>query len=288
MRGTVDRRAAASRCRTWPRLERLERPGLAGQRVVQADGHARRPRRSRRAIAAIERPAPSAPSRLPVDALTLTAPAVEPEQRRRSPRASASRWAPSLGRAPMTVRSTAPGASRRLGEPARPRRRAARCSRRPAGVRASAGKRRPRSPSPAAPSSASATAWSATSPSEWPARRGRAGDLTPPSRSGSPGPNGWLSWPIPIRGARGAQRAPARAEIVGQRHLEVRWVAGDGMDRDLQASSRAASSVNSRGPSAGNRPVCPHSSSRRDPLRRLGRPEVARSTVADDVRPRSA
>ena len=58
----------------------------------------------------------------------------------------------------------------------------------PRGVRPSAGKSRPRSPRPAAPSSASATAWRATSPSEWPWRRGAPAISMPPSASGPPGP----------------------------------------------------------------------------------------------------
>ena len=126
-----------------------------------------------------------------------------------------------------------PGARPRRREARRPPCAAARRSRRRAACVASAGNRRPRSPRPAAPRSASATACSATSPSEWPARAGTPSTVTPPSRSGAPGPNGWLSCPNPIRGAApGAQRLLDAAQVVGQRHLEVRRVAGDRMNRD--------------------------------------------------------
>ena len=90
--------------RTWPSRERLERPGLAGQRVLQAESHAaasqRRDRRRRDGP-----PAPSGPSRLPVEALTLTRPAVEPERAPAIASRIASRRSPRRGRAPMIVTS---------------------------------------------------------------------------------------------------------------------------------------------------------------------------------------
>ena len=61
------------------------------------------------ASAEIARPAPSAPSRLPVDALTLTALAVQSEQAARSRRASRRGASPSRGRAAMIVTSTEAG-----------------------------------------------------------------------------------------------------------------------------------------------------------------------------------
>ena len=94
----------------------------------------------------------------------------------------ASRRSPSRGRAPIdrhVERRRARGRPPRARAITSP---AARRSRRPRGVRASAGKRRPRSPRPAAPSSASATAWSTTSPSEWPAAWGRPATSIPPRR----------------------------------------------------------------------------------------------------------
>src|SRR6266540_4134725 len=58
-----------------------------------------------------------------------------------------------------------------------------------------AGNSRPRSPSPAAPSNASATAWRATSPSEWPWSLGALSIVIAPRASGRPAPNEWLSSP---------------------------------------------------------------------------------------------
>ena len=67
----------------------------------------------------------------------------------------------------------------------------------PAQVGSDAGKWRPRSPSPAAPSIASATAWATTSASLWPARPAAPGTVTPPRTSGRPGSpeNRWTSNP---------------------------------------------------------------------------------------------
>ena len=149
---------------------------------------------------------PSGPSRLPVEALAETRSGATP----RSPATRsrmASRCGASRGRAPTMTRSRP--ATR---QPAVVNRTSAASRRRvlsiPRGVRSSAGARRPRSPRPAAPSSASATAWRTTSPSEWPCSRGAPGISTPPSRSGSPGPNGWRSRPSPIRGAAGPGSPP--------------------------------------------------------------------------------
>ena len=68
----VDRRPAAVDPDV-ARLERLERPRLAGQRVVEPDVIRAAPAIAT-AAAEMPRPAPSIPLRLPVDALTLTAP----------------------------------------------------------------------------------------------------------------------------------------------------------------------------------------------------------------------
>src|SRR6266550_2523438 len=69
MHGSVDGRAAAVHPDV-ARLERLERPRLARQRVVEADHRLRTSVATARAE--IPRPAPSIPTKLPVDALTLT------------------------------------------------------------------------------------------------------------------------------------------------------------------------------------------------------------------------
>ena len=57
---------------------------------------------------------------------------------------------------------------------------------------------------------ASATAWRATSPSEWPCSRGAPAMRIPPSASGSPGPNGCESWPMPVR----------RRRVAAERHRD--------------------------------------------------------------------
>ena len=119
------------------------------------------------ARALIERPAPSAPSRLPVDAFTLTALGSRP-----SSSAIASRIASRCAAEARPGRRRSSGPRRPAASRRPPRRRTtpSRSSRwrSPRASPASAGKRRPRSPRPAAPSSASHTACSATSPSECP------------------------------------------------------------------------------------------------------------------------
>ena len=55
---------------------------------------------------------------------------------------------------------------------------------------------------------------------------------TPPSASGPPGPNGWLSCPIPVRVTRPAQRLRHAIEVGRERHLEIAWIARDHMDID--------------------------------------------------------
>src|ERR1039457_3681092 len=58
------------------------------------------------------------------------------------------------------------------------------------------------SPAATAPSSASVSACSSTSPSEWPARPAWCGISTPPIFSGMPGWNSCESQPKPMRGVR--------------------------------------------------------------------------------------
>src|SRR3954470_14074921 len=143
--------------------QRDERSGVPGQRVVKPERH-RASSTVAMASAEIDRPAPSAPSRFPVEALTLTADG-STWSRLAIVSRIASRYVPSRGRAAMIVRSTVaarqPAAATRLATS--PTNVALSI---PDGVRASAGNRRPRSPRPAAPSRASEIAWSATSPSE--------------------------------------------------------------------------------------------------------------------------
>ena len=63
----------------------------------------------------------------------------------------------------------------------------------------SAGKRRPRSPRPAADRTAEAAACKTTSPSEWPYRRGAVAMTMPPRRRPFSGPKPCVSWPRPKR-----------------------------------------------------------------------------------------
>ena len=102
----------------------------------------------------------------------------------------------------------------------------------PRGVRASAGNRRPRSPRPAAPSRASATACSTTSPSEWPASRGAPGISMPPRRRPRAGTERVAVVAEADAHGRRGERLFDPAQVVGQRHLEVRGFTGDRMDRD--------------------------------------------------------
>ena len=123
-------------------------------------------------------------------------------------------------------------------------------------VRASAGKRRPRSPSPAAPSSASRDGVEddvAVGVADQ-ARRARR-SRPRRGRSGVPGPNGWLSWPMPgpRRAGRAEDQRPPAARSAGSVTLRLPGSPGTTWTSMLQASSRAASSVNVSGPSAGNR-----------------------------------
>ena len=90
-------------------LQRLERADLARERVLEADRHAA-VRSVATARAEIDRPAPSSPARLPVEALTLTAPGSMPRIAAIASRIASSR-SPSLGRAPMTTMSMPEGES---------------------------------------------------------------------------------------------------------------------------------------------------------------------------------
>ena len=225
----VDRRAAAVDPDVAG-LERLEGAGLARERVLQADRHAA-VRSVATARAEMERPAPSSPARLPVEALTLTAPGSMPRIAAIASRMASSR-APSLGRAPMTTMSIDEGESPTPASRARDlpeERRRWRCpsasAHRPGtggpgrrGRRHPAGRRRRRAARRRRPS----------------ARRagGRPGSRCRPGAGPGPGPNGWLSWPKPTRTAAGRERLLGAAQVVGQRHLDVRGFAGDRMDGD--------------------------------------------------------
>ena len=107
-----------------------------------------------------------------------------------------------------------PGASRRPAGSAR-RGAAARCRVRRASGASVDGNHSPMSPRSAAPSSASISAWTAASPSEWPASPRGWGIRTPPSHSGTPSAKACTSRPEPTRITRGSSIARARAKSSG-------------------------------------------------------------------------
>ncbi len=211
--------------------------------------------------------------------------------RRRGPSSSAiasriaSRRPPSRGRAPTIVRSTPTGRQPAAAEARRRPPRAARALSMPRGVAASAGNSRPRSPRPAAPSRASATAWSATSPSEWPWRRGAPAISTPPRRERLARPERVavvadarsVGWPA---GRRAAMRPASRS--AGTVTLRLAGSPGTTWTAILQASSRAASSVHVPRPAAGDGRAPRGAAARGRPAGSAPRRAPDRSTVADD------
>ena len=71
----------------------------------------------------------------------------------------------------------------------------------------------PRSPRPAAESSAEQIACAATSPSEWPTRPGSPGQISPARCNFLPSPNLWTSTPMPTRGAARPAGRPVSSAI---------------------------------------------------------------------------
>ena len=219
------------------------------------------------ASAEIDRPAPSARRGCRVEALTLTASRSQPEERRRSRRASrrggrraaAGRRRSSGRRWPVASRRPRPGARTSSTSSSRWRCRAA-SGRRP-------GRADPRSPRPVAPSSASATAWRTTSPSEWPAARGAPAISTPPSGAACPGPNGWLSWPMPVRVRRASRPGPRRlaARSPGSVTLRLPGSPGTTWTGDATGFEQGGLVGERLGPSGGKRRQASRSRSRRTP-----------------------
>ena len=162
-----------------------------------------------------------------------------------------------------------------------PRAAAKRWRRRPVSSQ-SAGKRRPRSPSAAAPRRASATAWRATSPSEWPCRRRRGGDARcRPGPAACPGrTDGCHARSRSVTGARAQERLPPGPGRPGRVTLRLSGSPGTTWTGMPHASSSAASSVHVSGAAGrmasigGAKQVAP------DALGRLGRAEPVRSTVS--------
>ena len=157
-------------------------------------------------------PRPIGPSPSARVALTDTGPPTAPVRRS----AISSVWGASRGVSATTVQSALA-----TSRPARPTMPATSASRAmlsaPAQAGSVSGKWRPRSPSPAAPSRASARAWARASASLWPASPRPWGTSTPPSTSGRPGSSekAWTSKPWPMRtlspraGARRRRGRPA-------------------------------------------------------------------------------
>ena len=165
------------------------------------------------------------PVRFPLDALTLTASRSRPSSVAMASRI-ASRWRSRRGRAATIVRSTDAGRqpAAATGHGPRPAALALAIPRR---VRLSAGKRRPRSPRPAAPSNASASAWRATSPSEWPNRRG-APSIRPHPARGAPRPErvAVVTDPDARRAARATEGGRSASQVRGRRQA-IRFVVLD-------------------------------------------------------------
>ena len=185
------------------------------------------------ASAEIDRPAPSSPDRLPVDALTLTAAASTPRSRAIASRI-ASRWPASRGRAATMVRSTLPTAPAGRGRRGARPRRASRPLAIPSGV---ARVRREQPTEVAEPGRAEQrvadrvqrdvavrVAVETRRAVDRRCRRGRAG-----SRARTDG----CPARCPTRDARATGEGRLDPTEVGrQRHLEVARISGDDMDRD--------------------------------------------------------
>ena len=89
-----------------------------------------------------------------------------------------------------------------------------------------------------------------------------------------PGPNGWLSWPMPVRVRRvPASTVAARWRSAGSVTLRLPGSPGTTWTGMLQASSRAASSVNVSGPFGREAPPGLAEQVPADALRRLRGPE---------------
>ena len=231
--GSVHRRAA----RVDPDVvvaQRHERPGLAGQRVEQPDGHRPALQRCAMARALIERPAPSAPSRLPGRRLDVDRVARPGRGVRAIASRIASRWPPRRGRAAddghVDARSPA----------SRPRRAARRTSSSSAAL-AIAARRRGRRPGTAGRGRRARPRRAARRRRRAARRRrrsGRGGAGRPRSRSRRGQP---VARPERMRVVADAAAGRCRpfaeqerraSQVGGHRHLEVVRIAGDDMDRD--------------------------------------------------------
>ena len=251
--------------------ERHERSGLAGQRVVQADRH-RRPRPSRGASARIDRPAPSAPSRLPVDALTLTASAVERRASSAMRVAHRIQTAAQARPAPTIVRSTLAGRQPAAGEPLDDVASASSPLSMPAASRVAGREQAAEVAQPGRAEQRVGDGVQRDVAVGVAVQPRRAVDLMPPSRSGVARPERMAvvadARPRCDRPARASERR-ARARSAGTVTLRLPDSPGTTLTGILQASSSAASSVN--GPAAvGGYAPRPRAAGRGGALGRLG------------------
>src|SRR5580693_2128405 len=148
------------------------------------------------AIAAMPSPRPVSPSPSVVVAERLTG---APDSASLSTAIASARLGPTLGRLPMTQMARFP-----VVNPAAATSRAVSRSSATPGAPAHSGREVPkwvpRSPSPAADSSASQAAWAAASPSEWPASPVSPSHSSPARYNVRPASNGCTSTPSPTRG----------------------------------------------------------------------------------------
>ena len=269
--------------------ERHERPGLAARVSCRRTRHG-----EPRCVASGERAdrPPGALGAVQVAGRRLDADRLGRRGRAASAIASriASSRSPRRGRAATIVRSTDRGrqpAVRRAARPTLGEHRAAGDARRrrrhPPGRGARGRPGRPRR------AGASATAWRATSPSRVAVqprravegRRRRAAAARPDRTGGCPGrcPCASAGWPAPRRGR-------ARPRSAGTVTLRLVGSPGTTWTGILQASSSAASSVQSRRSPGGGPAERPRAASpARTPCGVWARPSAARSTVADDPSP---
>src|SRR5436190_6295470 len=140
-----------------------------------------------------------------------------------STRSASARRGPTFGRLPTTCTDTLP-----ISKPAARTSRAASVSSvtplAPDHCGSSVPKTDPRSPMPAAASSASQAACAATSPSLCPAQpAGSSGKCSPARCIGRPGSSGCTSTPVPTRGrggTSGIQSLPAGEDCLGEEQVE--------------------------------------------------------------------
>ena len=129
-------------------------------------------------------------------------------------------------------------------------------------------------------------AWRATSPSEWPWRRGAPAISTPPSSERRARPERMAVVPDP----RAHRAAPAEerlgaGEVVGHRHLEIDRVAGHDADRYADRLEQRGLVGPGLGPVGREAAKAARSRSRRTPCGVWAAPSPVRSTVSPTTSP---